>query len=170
MVVRGKARTKRQEFSEPKFWAEYLSGAVANRIDVALGVEALGIDFLGGHVLALAVGAWLVDPPALDELLVAFLRIRALLFLSLRNVLVHGALGVAVFRCWVVGGSLGCRFGSPGRRRGRSVAGSVRAEQFDHFCMHAIRRPIAVLQLTLCVDPLVDDSRGQPRPSKQRGT
>ena len=41
------------------------------------------------------------------------------------------------------------------------------AEQFDHFRMHAVRRPIAVLHLALRVDPLVDDGAGHARPGHQ---
>src|SRR5271163_5265370 len=95
----------------------YLGGAIANRVDVALRVDALGVDLFGAHVLAFAVGTRFVDAPALDELLVTFLRIRTLLFFGLRNILVHVALGVSVVGLMVVAATLGRCVCSSGRRR-----------------------------------------------------
>src|SRR5271168_673065 len=118
----------------------YLRGAIANRVDVALRVEALGVDLFGAHVLAFAVRACFVDAPALDELLVTFLRIRTLLFFSLRDILVHLALRVSVLRLRVVGGNLGRCVGSPGWGRSVAVTGGMSAEQFNHFRVHAVRR------------------------------
>jgi hypothetical protein len=50
------------------------------------GVEPLGVDFFGAQVLPFAVGAGLVQLAAFDQMLVAILRVRALLGLGLRYV------------------------------------------------------------------------------------
>src|SRR5580698_8695837 len=80
-----------------------LSGAIASRVDFALGIGPLSIDLFGSQILPLAVGAGFVDAPAFDQFLVLFLRGRALLVLHLLNIAVHGFLGVRVILRFVLG-------------------------------------------------------------------
>ena len=49
----------------------------------------------------------------------------------------------------------------------RSGVRHMRAEQFHDLGMHAVGRPIAVLHLALCVDPLVHDRRCHARTRQQ---
>src|SRR6202046_1106673 len=139
--------------------------AVADGIDILFGVEPLGVDFLGTHKLTFAVRAGFVELAAFDQFLVAILRVGTLFVASLGNVLVHGLLVIEVFGRG--DGSVLRRRRRRRRRRSRRCGG--RNQERDHFGVHAVGRPIAILQLALGVDPLVDDGGGHARPSDQGG-
>jgi hypothetical protein len=71
---------------------------IADAVDVALGVQPLGIDFFRSHELAFAVRSGLIDMPALDQFRVAIPRIRALLVLGLRDILIDRLFVVDILR------------------------------------------------------------------------
>src|SRR5271170_4325454 len=88
-AARGKAR---EESSAA------LGGAIAGGVDFALRVEALGVDFIGGEVLPIAIGAGLVELPAFDQFLVVILRVGTLLLAGLFDVAVDGFLVAGLLR------------------------------------------------------------------------
>jgi hypothetical protein len=86
----------RLESESPQLELGILSRTIASRVDFALRVGPLSVDFFGRQILPLAIGAGFVDAPAFDQFLVLFLRGGTLLVFHLLNIAIHGLFGACV--------------------------------------------------------------------------